>query len=53
MPFVVDSSAFATRFPGFAPTPWADGVARTLAWYRDPEASPDAASAARERVVAG
>jgi hypothetical protein len=55
MPFVVDGSAFAARFPGFAPTPWATGVARTLAWYRDPVPAPDAAAPAggeRARVVA-
>lgn len=34
MPFVVDGSAFATRFPEFAPTSWAEGVDRTLNWYR-------------------
>lgn len=33
MPFVVDGSAFAARFPGFRPTPFATGVADTLAWY--------------------
>ncbi|WP_214407958.1 NAD-dependent epimerase/dehydratase family protein [Pseudonocardia lacus] len=53
MPFVVDGSAFAARFPDFAPTPWADGVGRTLAWYRDPVPSPDAAAAACVPVVAG
>ncbi len=35
MPFVVDGSAFAGRFPSFSPTPFDEGIARTLAWYRD------------------
>ncbi len=34
MPFVVDGSAFTGRFGGPAPTPYAEGIARTLAWYR-------------------
>ena len=35
MPFVVDGSAFVARFGPAAPTPYASGIARTLAlaWY--------------------
>lgn len=43
MPFVVDGSAFSRRFSGFTPTPYDSGIARTLAWYRDPVPAPDAA----------
>lgn len=37
MPFVVDGSAYAARFAGPPPTPYAEGIARTLRWYRDPD----------------
>jgi nucleoside-diphosphate-sugar epimerase len=43
MPFVVDGSAFSRRFGGFTPTPYDAGIARTLAWYRDPVPAPDSA----------
>ena len=36
-PFVMDSSASEERF-GFGPTPLADGLARTVAWWRAQEA---------------
>jgi nucleoside-diphosphate-sugar epimerase len=51
MPFVVDGSAFAERFGGFAPVPYAEGVARTVAWYRDPVPAPDAAAASTRAPV--
>ena len=35
-PFVMDSSASEERL-GLAPTPLADGVARTVAWWRRQE----------------
>lgn len=35
-PFVLDSTASAQRL-GLAPTPMADGVARTVAWWREQE----------------
>lgn len=34
MPFVVDGTAFTARFGGPAPTPYAEGIARTLDRYR-------------------
>lgn len=52
MPFVVDGSAFAARFSGPAPAPYADGIARTLDRYRGAlggttgQPSPDAGRAA-------
>ena len=36
-PFVMDSSASEERL-GFGPTPLADGLARTVAWWRAQEA---------------
>lgn len=33
-PFVLDSSAAQQHF-GIAPTPWREGLERTVAWYRD------------------
>jgi nucleoside-diphosphate-sugar epimerase len=33
-PFVVDDSRFRTHFPGVEPTPHADAIAATVAWFR-------------------
>ncbi len=35
IPYTVDHSDFDARFPGWTPTPHADAVATTLAWFRD------------------
>lgn len=43
MPFVVDGSAFSRHVGGFTPTSYETGIARTLAWYRDPVPAPDSA----------
>jgi hypothetical protein len=34
-PYYVDDSAFRARYPDFAPTPIADGLRATVAWYKE------------------
>ena len=38
-PFVVDDSAFRSRFPDVPVTPLAEAVAQTVSWYRDEAAA--------------
>lgn len=35
VPYYVDDAAFRARYPDFTPTPFADGVKATVAWYKE------------------